>query len=62
MNITTDGHCVRATGCKRGYQILRLAYKAVHKGRESGNILEYVCSMNDHFMKCLRDRYEVIYD
>jgi len=32
MNITTDGHRARATGCMRGYQISRLAYKAMHEG------------------------------
>jgi len=62
MNVTTDGHRVRATGCKRGYQISRLAFKAVHEGWESRNALEYICGMNDHFMISLQDRYEVIYD
>jgi len=35
MNITTDGHRVRATGCKRWCQISRLAFKAMHKDLES---------------------------
>ena len=60
--MTTDGHRVRATGRKRGYQISRLAYKAMHEGRESGNTFAYKCAMNDHFMRRLRERYEVIYN
>jgi hypothetical protein len=42
MIITTDGHRVRATGCKRGYQISRLAYKAMNEGLESATALEYI--------------------
>jgi len=59
MNIY-DGHRVRATGCKRGCQISRLAYRAMHKERESANTLAYIAGMNDHLMRTLRDRYEVI--
>jgi len=57
-NITTDGHHVRATGCKRGCQISRLAYKAMYEGRESANTPEFICGMNVHFMWSLRDRCE----
>jgi len=42
MNITTDGHRVRATGCMSGYQISRLTYKAMHRARESVNTLAYI--------------------
>jgi hypothetical protein len=62
MNITTNGHPVRATGCKRGYQIAGLAYRAMHEGPESASTLAYVWGMNDHFMRIFRDRYEVRYD
>jgi hypothetical protein len=57
--MTTDGHRVRATGCTRGCQISRLAYRAMHESRESAYAPEYICGMNDHFMRWLQDRYEV---
>jgi len=62
INITTDGHYARATDCMRWCLILRLGHRAVHEGLESINTTEYICGMNDHFMRNLRDRYEVIYD
>jgi len=67
MNITTNGHRVRATGCKRWCQISRLAYKAMHEDLESTRIWRAqarlnIYGTNDHFMRSLRDRYEVIYD
>jgi len=34
----------------------------MHEGRERANAPENICGMNDHFMRSLRDRYEVIYD
>jgi hypothetical protein len=40
----------------------RLAYRAMHEGQESANALQNIGGMNDHFMRTLRDRYEVIYD
>ena len=33
-----------------------------HKARESANVPEYICGVNDHFFRSLRDRYEIIYD
>ena len=65
--ITANGHCVRATGCKRWSQISRLAYKALHEDLESTRIWRAeahlnIYGMNDHLMRSLRDRYEVIYD
>jgi len=39
--ITTDGHRVRATRCKR-CQISRLAHRAMHEGLESATELEYI--------------------
>jgi len=62
IKITTDGHRVRATGCKRWSEKSRVAHRAMHEGRESANALEYICGMNDHFTRRLQDRYEVMYD
>jgi len=62
LNTTTDVHHVRATGCKRWCHISRTAYKAMHEGLESANAFENICGMNDHFMRSLQDRYDVIYD
>jgi hypothetical protein len=38
-----------------------MAYRAMHKGRESANTPEYICGMNDHFVRSVQHRYEVIY-
>jgi hypothetical protein len=40
----------------------RLADRALHEGLESASTLAYIYDMNDHFMRSLGDRYEVIYD
>jgi len=45
MNITPDGHRVRATGCKRCSDISRLAYNAMHEGLESASPCEYISKM-----------------
>jgi hypothetical protein len=38
-----------------------MAYRAMHKGRESANTPEYICEMNNHFVRSLQHRYEDIY-
>jgi len=63
MNITTDGHRVRATGWKGWSQIHQdWPTKLCTRARESANVPEYICGMNDHLLRSLGDRYEVIYD
>jgi len=63
MNITTDGHRVRATGCKGWSQIHQdWPTKLCTRGRECSNTPEYICGMNDHLLRSWRDRYKVIYD
>jgi len=42
LNITTDVHHVRATGCKRWCHISRMAYKAMNEGLESANAFENI--------------------
>ena len=38
----------------------RQADQAMHEGLESASALAYICGMNDHFMRSLQDRYDVI--
>jgi len=63
MNITTDRHRVRATGCKGWFHIHRdWPTKLYTRARESATVPEYIYGMNDHFMRSFRDRYRVVYD
>jgi len=52
----------RVTSCKRWCQRSWLAHRTMHRGLESANMPDYICCMNDDFMRSLQDRYEVIYD